>query len=477
LSRIAIENKYGKAYDLEMEESLNNCESENPMYICFTSGSTGVPKAVVSPNKSVLQSLNWFIEEFRVTKEDKFINLAGLSHDPLIRELLIPICANATLIIPTADEFSRPAKLRSLIYTNKVTILAHITPSLADIFSSTFDERENKINSIRLVCFAGERLMRNNVVNLLKIMPNSKVENFYGVTEVPQIRSHIEITKDILDEVEGMPAGKGIKDTQLLIMNRVNKLCGVGEIGEVIIRTPYVSYGYLNDKETTDKKFTRDSKNGNIYMYNTGDYGRYMPSGHIQFEGRKDRQVKIRGYRVELDEVEEKLNDMPKVKKAVVKVQKLDSLGDSIVAFFVSSTGESIASKEIKSYVSKCLPSYMVPVGIRQIDSIPVTANGKVNYNALVFDSIVEENIERISPRTEVENLLWDIYSNILNITALGINENFFNIGGNSLIAFQIIAEINRTLYVDLGLKDIFLYPTIEELAKVIEKILLEEDY
>ncbi|NUU60568.1 non-ribosomal peptide synthetase [Paenibacillus agri] len=448
-----------------------------PMYICFTSGSSGVPKAVVSSHASVFQSLEWFIDYFEVQENDRFANLAGVSHDPLIRDIFVPLCANAELFIPTANLLDKPAKIGNWMYDSQVTIIAHTPPSLAEILSISWENRSHVLDQLRLVCFTGESLRRSHVVSFTEIAPQAKAVNFYGATEAPQVRSFLEVDESVLTGKNVIPVGKGIRDTQLLILNKSNKMCGVGELGEICIRTPYLSLGYLGEKETTDQVFQKEPGSGDRYMlYKTGDYGRYLPTGYIEFGGRKDRQIKVRGYRVELDEIEQTLSQMPGVQLAAVKTQKKDDDNEQIVAFYIPSSENSISFKEMREHLLKTLPQYMIPIGIDLIYEMPRTRSGKIDYRSLVFGGRLPSLQTTIQPTTEVQMLLFNVFSKVLKVENIGVNDNFFDIGGNSLLGFQIIAEINRLLYLNLGLKEIFLFPTIETLADNIESILLEDE-
>jgi acyl-CoA synthetase (AMP-forming)/AMP-acid ligase II/acyl carrier protein len=330
------------------------------------------------------------------------------------------------------------------------------------------------------------------VASIRRLAPNATVGSFYGATETQRAVGYYEIPEGLPAQgdfgLQAIPLGRGIKDVQLLVLNRAGQLAATGELGELYVRSPHLAEGYVGDEKLTNERFianpfTKDPKDR---LYRTGELARYLPGGDVEWAGRNDRRVNIRGFRVELEEIEIVLKQHPTVKDAAVVLQNYEiptpesskpetqspKLDQRLMAYIVSNEADSPSLSDLLySYVSTRLPDYMVPAHFFVFEQLPLTSNGKVDYRALApvrrFLPIPSSLI--LSPRNEVEAKLSVIFSEVLGREQIGIEENFFSLGGHSLLAAQAAARIRAVFGLELELRTFLESPTIAALAKEIE--------
>ena len=320
--------------------------------------------------------------------------------------------------------------------------------------------------------------MERTIKKLTKIAPNVVCTNFYGSTETPQAMSY-ETISDVNNHGE-ITLGKPItNEVQLLIMNDSSKLCGFGEVGEICIRTPYLSKGYINDKKLNDIKFIINpfTNKKEDLIYKTGDIGYYLTDGRVVFCGRKDNQVKIRGYRVELSEIEATLKKLSQVKNVVVNMFRDNENSESLVAYINFELNIEGEIEELRSYLNNLLPSYMVPKIFIKVDKIPLTSNGKVDWSQLPvpIDYLKEQEIKEVD-MTEDEEKVKKIWEELLKTPVNSVNANFFNLGGHSLLVTRLISRIEDVFDLRLPLRFIFEKPTIKNIVDEISRIEHEKE-
>ncbi|MBD0370018.1 MAG: amino acid adenylation domain-containing protein, partial [Pyrinomonadaceae bacterium] len=307
-------------------------------YITFTSGSTGTPKGVMGAHAPLSHFIKWHGETFNLNESDRFSMLSGLAHDPLLRDVFTPLCLGATLCIPDAEHMRSPAHITEWMAQEKISI-THLTPSMGQILTST---TQTTLTSLRYAFYGAEALTKHDCTKLQKLAPSATCVNFYGATETPQAVGYFiasnqtgdDKSRELSDLKEMLPLGRGVEDVQLLVLNSCLKLAGVGEVGEIYVRSPYLAKGYLGDDELTRERFITNPftrRDGDV-MYHTGDMGRYLPNGNIEYVGRIDQQVKVRGYRIELGEIEAVLSEHPSVRETVVIAREDESREKRLVA-------------------------------------------------------------------------------------------------------------------------------------------------
>lgn len=442
-------------------------------YIAFTSGSTGQPKGVMGRHAPLTLFTHWAKEKFGLAQTDRFCMLSGLAHDPLHRDIFTPLQLGGTICIPDMDDLEAPARLRAWASRQKLTV-ANLTPAMSQLLTDgDFDEQ---IPSLRYSFLVGDVLTKRDVARLRKLAPRITCVNLYGSTETQRAVGHyiagVEADAPPASK-EILPLGKGIRDVQLLVLNDQQQQCGVGELGEIYFRSPYLARGYLGDQQLTAERFVRNpfrSDDGDR-LYRTGDLGRYLPDGNVEHMGRADRQVKIRGYRIEPGEIESVLTKHPAVREAALMPQTSGAKHETILAgYVVPAEGVELTAAMLRDYLSEKLPAYMVPAVFVLLDSLPLTPNGKLDRRALpVPDAAQQSEHLYVAPRSPVEQSLVELWQEVLEIDRAGINDNFFELGGHSLLAVRLFALMEQQFGKRLPLAILFQAPTIAQLARLIE--------
>ena len=479
-------------------EPAISTSADDPAYVAFTSGSTGEPKAVLCRHGPVTHFLPWQKEIFELTENDRFAMLSGLAYSHLHRDVFTAIYLGATICIPSESEARSPDQLVQWIERNSITVL-HLTPALGELLLTG---TETPLQSVRRVFFGGDVLTTDEVTCVRRLCPNATIGSFYGATETQRAVGYYEVSEDRSLNPSAsnkpVPLGRGIKDVQLLVLNRSGHLCGVGELGELFVRSPHLAEGYIGDDERTQQMFivnpfTNDPADR---LYRTGELGRYLPDGNIEWAGRSDRRVNIRGFRVELEEIEAVLRRHPVVKNAAVVLQEVESYHSGVsenrkskiqnlkfsesdnpnsqiqnpksetrlVAYIAADEEQKSLGDVLQSYVSNALPNYMVPAHFVVLNSLPLNPNGKVDYRALPpvrfsADTTVE------APRNEIEAKLQAIFAEVLERSDIGMNDNFFRLGGHSLLAARAAARIGEAFGVRQEMSIFLETPTIRGLA------------
>jgi amino acid adenylation domain-containing protein len=437
-------------------------DADSLAYVTFTSGTTGTPKAILGPHGPLSHFLSWHARQFDLNAEDRFSMLSGLAHDPLLRDVFTPLWQGATLCIPSEDDFSAPEKLVLWLAAQNVSVM-HLTPTLGGLLTSDLNRQ---LPSLRYAFFGGEALHGRDAVRMRELAPHARIVNFYGATETPQAIAWCAVRPDLDGPA---PVGKGAPGTQLLIRNHAGRLAGVGELGEIYVRSRNLARGYLDDERLTSERFVSNpfSSADGIRLYRTGDLGRYRADGMVDHYGRADRQLKIRGHRIEPSEIEAALTGLPGVSEAVVLAD--DRAGQAqLLAFYVCSSGLRPQPAQLRLHLADRLPEYMVPVWYVQVNAIPLTPNRKIDSAALLrLTGQAGAAVKTFTPAaSDIERKLEEVWRDVLGLDHVGVHDNFFEIGGHSMAAARLVARLRAALGSDLPLRAIFLSPTIAGLAQ-----------
>ncbi|HEY0605397.1 MAG TPA: amino acid adenylation domain-containing protein [Herpetosiphonaceae bacterium] len=518
-------------------------------YVAFTSGSTGRPKAILGTHRPLAHFLAWHSATFGFAAADRFSMLSGLAHDPLLRDIFTPLSVGATLCIPDPEALSVPGYLAAWAQESAITVM-HLTPALGHLLdvaprSAGGSRGDALLPQLRYVFFGGDVLTLHDVERARTIAPGAAVVNFYGATETPQgIAYHVieqpeaAPTADAGDQSKALvPLGRGIADVQLLVLNAGRQLAGVGELGEIYVRSPYLAQGYGGDPSRTGERFLLNPLTGRAEdrVYRTADLGRYLPDGSVVFAGRADHQVKIRGFRIEPAEVKAAIERHPDVREVVV-VAREDMPGEKrLVAYVVGEeprtknqepNGEQrnkgtkeqstefspspvateaeagrdsgkggqgdeglkhenleprtknlndepdgsrfsvLGSADLRSFVQSLLPGYMVPAVFVVLDALPLTPNGKIDERALPRPEDQRAQQAQSRPQTELERTIASVWQSVLHIERLGVDDNFFDLGGSSVHIMQVHSQLRDRLGRDFPVVELFKYPTIGALAR-----------
>lgn len=447
----------------------------DPAYIFFTSGTTAAPKAVLGCHNGLSHFLEWQRQEFGVVPEDRCAQLTGHSFDVMLRDVFLPLTSGARLCLPP-DDYMTGGDTLSWLEREKITLL-HCVPALAQRWLSNATA-EVSLGRLRWVFFAGEPLTDALVRRWRETFsPATRIVNLYGPTETTLAKSFYRVPPEVRPGVQ--PLGAPIPQTQLLVLSVDKRLCGVGEPGQIAVRTPYRSLGYLNAPAENASRFIenpfRPDEQDLVYL--TGDLGRYAPDGSLEILGRLDHQIKIRGVRIEPDEVNALLSKHPAVAASAV-IGVSGELGDGkLTAYVVLAGGRQASVDELRTHLGKQLPLAMVPSAFVFLDELPLTPNGKVDRHALMClngESFAPER-SFVPARTPVEEELKSIWSDVLAVDPVGVEDNFFDLGGHSLLATQVMSRILDRFHLDMPLYMLFEHPTVAALAEQVEAYALTE--
>ncbi len=473
MQTIVIDDSYynGEKHSLERFVQLEY-SPEDSIYIYFTSGTTGKPKGILGRNISLLQFIKWEIEQFQIDSSYRISQLTSQCHDPFLRDIFVPLCTGAAICIPQNSKgLLEHGNIINWLESTRINLI-HCTPSLFEIvYSGNINDK--MFSSLKYVFLAGERVIPAKLKKWYDTFGDRvQLVNLYGPTETTLAKLFYPIQKEDCNK-QIIPIGQPIKGARVIILNDKDENCKVGQVGEIYIRTPYRTHGYYNNAQLTKEKFIQNpfSNDLNDLIYKTGDLGKLLPDGNIEFIGRVDRQVKIRGYRVELEEIEKVLMEHQDIESAVVLEKQSGSTENFLCAYYVEkNTGNNLVytGETIREYLRFILPSYMIPIHYIKLDEMPLNNNRKIDYKLLQDIPIsCERNI--IKPRNEVEEKIAAIWREVLNIDQIGIDEGFFNIGGHSLNAMRVLTKLYKEFNINISLSIMFQNPTIEMLAKHIK--------
>ena len=453
---------------------------EDKAYIYFTSGTTGKPKAIVGNNRGLLHFIDWEIETFKIDASFCCSQFTNPGFDVFLRDVLVPLCAGGTIRVPENREILPDGeRIADWLNRNQINLI-HTVPSVFRLFNGN-GLTDADFQQLKYVMLAGEKVVPGELKDWYRVF-GSRVQlvNLYGPTETTLAKAYYLIGENDVNR-RVMPVGKPIRGASFIVLNEDMEVCDELETGELYIRTPYRTYGYLNDEGMNKEKFIPNPFNDDKddLLYKTGDLARWLVDGNIELAGRIDRQVKIRGMRVELDEIESHLVKHADVKEAVAVWHENDGspfLGACVIRENGAEPGNNEAQDQLRDFLAAQLPDYMVPGKIVATDQFPRTLNGKVDYQK-VGRLIQESRKDVVAPRDNVEETLFAIWKELLARDNFGVTDNFFELGGNSLNVMSLIAKIHRQLETKVALGDIFKNHSIEAQARIVRKAEKEKYY
>jgi len=426
-------------------------------YLIYTSGSTGRPKGVQIEHHSIVENLLYYSSTLDIRNTDNQLLLAGYVFDASVEQLFAPLISGACLSLITKERMLYPGTLEEEIEKKGITHI-HATPTLLKLV------KPKRYSKLRSVCSGGEICTLTFAASWA---PFVTFWNKYGPTETT-VSSTYHAYELGRDYSSSLPIGKPSGNTTLYILDQYRNLLPPGAIGELYIGGNGLSRGYLNQEALTEAQFVDSPFIEGEKLYKTGDLARWLSDGNLEFKGRKDDQIKIRGQRMELGEVENVLNSCPEVaQSAVIAVE--DHTGQKRLAAFVVSVSD-FNLEQIQVYMNNHLPGYMVPSIFQQVAELPMTATGKINRRALPVPDFADlRSKSYTAPESATEKELVATWEVLLGLNSVGINENFFEIGGHSILAMRLISLMREKYKFNLSIKDLIGNPTIEELAAMVD--------
>ena len=447
--------------DLDTNNLNIKYDSERLMYVLYTSGSTGNPKGVEIKISSFMNLLEWYTTEFMITEEDCVLLIAPTSFDLAQKNLYCSLIKGGKLCLFSTGLFDYK-KMSNVIDKQRVTLL-NCTPSafnpLVDLNS---DSEFSLLKSLKYVFLGGETIN----LELLKPWLNSpncnvKIVNTYGPTECTDIASSYIIDLNEVESMKTVPIGKPIYNTQLYILDKYKRVLPVGVEGELYIAGTGLAKGYFNAPKLTEDRFIEIPSILNEKAYRTGDLARWLPDGNVEFLGRIDNQIKIRGFRIELGEIEAYLLKHELILDALV-LDRLDHNGNKYLCGYIIAENE-LSTHDLREFLANSLPDYMIPTYFVFLDTMPLTPNGKIDRKALPLPDMGEMQDDQYEePQSNIEKQMLDIWRDVLGFENIGINSNFFRLGGDSIKVIQVLARLNK-LNLRLNPEEFLRYPTIKE--------------
>jgi amino acid adenylation domain-containing protein/non-ribosomal peptide synthase protein (TIGR01720 family) len=460
--------------EIHAQEPVQNSYSkiDNLAYIIYTSGSTGKPKGALLEHKGLLNHLFIMIQDLNMNTESCLAQNASQSFDISVWQMFNALIIGGTTVVYNKLETLQVNSFINKLNSDTISLLQVVPSYLSVLLDEITETKEDVFLNLKYLLVTGETVKKNLLDRWFAKFPEIKVVNAYGPTEAAD-----DVTLHIMSEspsTASVPIGKSLANLNIYIVNNDFQLCPVGVKGEILVSGVGVGRGYINDIEKTRKAFTTDPfiKEQNTRLYKTGDIGKYLPNGTIEFFGRKDYQVKVRGYRIELEEIELHITALENVKEAIALVLQKENQLEQLYGF-VTAYDDDLNTETVRQELSESLPEYMLPTQILLLDKFPLTRNGKVDRKQLAQIDVdahqKQEIVEEISI-TKTEQALIDIWKELLDKEEIETHNNFFDLGGHSLKVISMISHVKKKIGAEISIKDVFIRPNIKSLATLIDE-------
>jgi len=454
--------------------------SADSAYIIFTSGTTGIPKGVLVGHKSVINIIEWVNKTFKISSSDKLLWTTNLSFDLSVYDIFGILAAGATIRILSDEDRQNPEKQYNIMLKEGITFWDSAPQSLLQLVPF-FNKSNNPrlYDSLRLVFLSGDWIPLSLPTAVTSIFPSAQVVGLGGATEAT-IWSNYFIIDKINPEWKSIPYGKPMQNARYYILDAKMNHCRIKQPGNLYIGGECLALGYYNDPNLTNSKFIQDPYNSGSKLYLTGDKAQWLPDGNIEFLGREDEQLKVRGYRVEIGEIKNTVLQNEAIKEAVIIPDKSDRHNIKVILFITTYEDITLDVRDLKKELRKSLPEYMIPADIIRYKQFPATANGKIDTKALFSDYIkslvddqnkkltdgADEDLKTLSP---TQKIMYEIWCESLKKVNISPKDNFFDIGGNSLLAIRLINSIKEKIGATLSFKEFITHPTIIESGDYID--------
>lgn len=450
---------------LRYREALTHLSStpHSHAYTLFTSGTTGKPKGIVGSHAPIVRFLEWQARTWGFSQADRFALLSGLGHDPAFRDVFAPLSCGATLFVPTGETRSNPEHLASWLATNAINV-AHVTPPLIELLAGT----GARLPSLRVVFSGGDRLRAAQAHALFDTAPNAQVVNCYGLTETPQVIAHQAL--DRAEAFASVPVGTAVPGFRLEVINAAGRPAATNELGEIVVYSRHLAEG-----KWVDGRLLPLGDGVSSERLRTGDWGRLDVHSRVHFVRRGDRETKLRGYRISLEEIETLVAGAPHVKAARVLLH--ETKDETVLLAFVTALDERPKDRVVRAHVAARAVAAAVPRRVYVVERFPLTRNGKLDQPALLafaeqYDDTAPPSSVRLAPeahpRNQTEELVQRHFCQCLNRAFVGMEQNFFQVGGNSILAVQLLSKLGAELGVPISVETLMQHQTPRLLAQVL---------
>ena len=420
--------------NLPQSATIDSCA-----YIIYTSGSTGKPKGVIVSHRAI-NRLVMNTNYITIQQRDRVAQASNISFDAATFEVWGALLNGATLIDIDRETLLSPSNLATVIKQSQIDILFLTTA----LFEQLAWEIPDALSSLKYLLFGGECVSLSAVKRLLETGKPQHLLHVYGPTENTTFSTWYPV-ETLAENAKTLPIGGAISNTQVYILDQEQTPVPLGIAGELYLGGDGVAQGYLNRPQLTGEKLIKNPF-GEGKLYKTGDLARYLPDGNIEFIGRLDNQVKIRGFRIELGEIEAILSQHSEIREATVKKCQISETEEQLVAYIVSHNREISIVEEAKTFLQKQFPSYMIPSAFIQLEMLPLTGNGKIDKKALPLPTLEEKRTGKtfVPPRNEIERKLTKIWQELLEVNPISVEDNFFDLGGHSVLTVRLVAELEK---------------------------------
>jgi amino acid adenylation domain-containing protein len=474
-SVVCLDTEWDRQAGIEWESPVRPATPDNLAYVIFTSGSTGAPKGIAMPHRALVNLILWQAQTTTFKAPANTLQFSSLSFDASFQEMFFTWHTGGTLVL-IEERLRRDAfRLWELVKEARIARIFLPFVALQQLALAAATE-ETDYPPLREFITAGEQLqVSREVISLFEKLPDCELHNAYGPSETHVVTVHV---------LEGVarhwpalpPIGRPIANTQAYLLDARLQPVPIGATGELYFGGVSLARGYINRPDLTADRFRPDpfSAVPGARVYRTGDLARYLPDGNLAFLGRADEQIKLRGYRIELAEIEAALLQLPQVKAAAVVLRRNEGVAPRLVAYVVGQPGHNFESAVLQAHLQEKLPEYMVPTVFISLERLPLTPTGKVNRRALPPPAPTEQAglTDYVAPSTATERVLAGIWGQVLGRNQIGIHDNFFQLGGQSLLAMQLVSRVRDIFQVEFPLDGLFKAPTVKGLARELAALL-----